>query len=777
MVKFKFLRIRKFLKILFYLSLLPLGLYVSLYVLDYFFPFPEHLLKPAGYSMEICDRNGELLMSFLDQQSQWNFPVPLQEIAPILRQSLISAEDKHFYKHAGVDLVALVRAFIGNITGWRRYSGASTITMQTIRLLEPRPRCLRSKIIEAFRAWQLERLVSKDQILEIYLNLTPYGSNLIGIEAASRRYFDKSASSLTLAEASLLAGLPQSPSGYRPDRHFEKAIKRRSYVLRRLEADGIISKEEQTLVDQEKPSIAKYSRHFSAAHWCMMMKESHRAYKGKLQTSLDLRIQEIAQECLRHGLARYLWKDIENGAVIVMENRTGKIRAWIGSANFFSSEIQGQINGGRAIRSPGSLLKPFTYLLAFQNGLLHPGSILHDVDLGRPDYRPSNYDRQFYGPVSARFALRESLNIPAIRVQQELGTETLLNFYRSLGISSLEHEAGYYGLTLTLGTCEATLLELVNAYATLARQGTYVPPQWMEEPSLTEVVEAKTIFSPEAAYLVHSILRDVEPLKRAGMYIAENAPQFAWKTGTSSGQKDAWAMVYNPEYTIGVWLGNFDNRSSKNLVGIEAAMPIAYQILQEIVRLYPGSWYLQPAAVQKQQICIRSGDMPQPGLCQQIQEEWRIIGKSPQYACRVHQQLLLDSTKTWAVCDACKGKEFHSQIIEVWPEHVRAWLQENIGLSKIPSHFPDCPRNISTKVVIAKPIANTQFTLGPDEKQHIELQAFAGPQATLYWFQDGVLIGKTISGKSLYHCLEKGKHQLSCSNEHGDQASVQIQIR
>lgn len=787
--KFTWIR-RQWRKIAIGMLCLPFVCYACLYILHWLFPYPQELLQPH-HSLEIQDCQGNLLMSFLDEQGNWNYPVPLQKISPLMQKAMISAEDKNFYQHHGVDMIALIRALGGNITGLRKYSGASTITMQAVRLIEPRPRTLRSKIIEAFRAWQLEKILSKDQILEIYLNRTPYGRNLIGAEAAARCYLDKSASDLTIAEAALLAGLPQSPSGYRPDRRLPRSLKRRGYVLRRMAEDGIITPEQAKESGEQTPTILRYNRHFSAAHWCFMLREKYRQSNLKqIRSTLDSSIQSICERALRNGLARYQWRDISNGCVLVVENRTGAIRAWVGSANFFSSEIQGQINGGTTQRSPGSLLKPFTYLLAFEQGLADPGTILYDVELATSDYRPANYDREFTGLVTARQALRSSLNLPVIRVQQQLGTKPLLEFYQKIGLSSLQQSPEYYGLTLTLGTSETTPLEIATAYTTLARQG--IPIQLRYEES-SPLVLGQRLFSEQAAFLTHDILSDTDPLHAENIYLRQDCPRLAWKTGTSSGNRDAWTVVYNPEWTIVVWLGNFNNRGAKSLVGIEAAAPIACDIFGQLPCPNAG-WYAVPQGVQKRTVCSVSGCVPIPHCCPSTYQEWAIVDTpmpitedagsalpyemSPSTPCRIHIPVQINLSTGMATCRHCASPDDPLDVREQWPVYVAAWLQKH-GRSQnlMPPHNPQCPSIRSSPLTIVKPAQNSHYTLQPGEIQYIELQAVSTSGAALYWFQNGQYLTQTVSGQSYLYLLKHGNYEFSCVNESGQQASVNIKVK
>lgn len=815
---------------------LPILAYALLYLFHWLFPYP-YLLLNAPHSLEIYDCKGNLLMSFLDKNGNWNYPVKLNQITPMMQKAIICAEDKNFYSHNGVDVIALIRAFGGNITGWRKYSGASTITMQTVRLIEPRPRTLRSKVIEAFRAWQLEKILTKDQILEIYLNRTPYGRNLAGVEAAARCYFDKSAKDLSIAESALLAGLPQSPTGYRPDRHLKRCLIRRNYVLQRMADDKVITQEQAKEFAQEKPNISPYTRHFSAAHWCFMLQKKYPTAR-QLNTTLDPQIQTHCELALRRGIAKYQWRDISNGMVIVADNKTGAIKAWVGSVNFFANEIQGQINGGVTKRSPGSLLKSFTYLLAFDKGLATPSTVLYDIELVTSDYRPANYDREFTGLVTTRRALRASLNLPVIRVQQQLGTKQLLEFYQKIGLTSLTQPPEYYGLTLTLGTSEVMPLEIAQAYSNLARQGSFIPLSCLEselQPLVTnssvsvpkladnssvsaqpladnssvsaqkladnssvsaqkltdnssvsaqklsthagETKNPARLFSEQAGFLVTDILADREPLIASGIYFTQDCPKFAWKTGTSSGNRDAWAVVYNPKWTIVVWLGNFNNRGSKSLVGIETSAPIACDILQQLPE-QDQAWYPTPTGVHQRTVCSVSGDLPVAGRCLSAMKDLAIHEVSPEKFCNVHVAVNINPKTGYATCPYCAEANDKTVIKERWPVYVTAWLKQHRQDANLePIHNPQCSHIKSQEITIAKPATNSQYTLQAGETQYIELQAFSTDNVTLYWFQNGQYLTQTQSGQSFAYQLRIGHYELTCANESGQQAKTNISVK
>lgn len=731
--------------------------YPCLLLMDFFCPFPMDLLENNVCSQQIEDCDGKRIMQFLDEREQWNFPITIEEANPFFLKALVCAEDKNFFSHSGIDFYAMLRACWGNLTKTRPFSGASTITMQVVRLLIPRPRVLSSKIIESFQSWQLERIWSKEKILEAYINLTPYGGNITGIEAACRRYFDKSARDLSLAQASLLAGVPQSPNSYRPDRHLDKALKRREYVLRRMQEEGCITKEQKEDSLACVPEIKSFSRSFEAVHFCYAIQKGLPENK-KVRTTLDLRIQGIARTALQDKLREYQNREIENGSVVVVENSTGSIRALVGSHDFFDMEKKGQINGVNILRSPGSLLKPFIYTLALEKGHITPGSVLMDIPLLYDDYRPWNYDKIFRGPVLASTALSQSLNIPAVSLQKECTTLALLSFLRSIGFESLQKSPEHYGLSLALGGCEITLMEAMQAYTTLARLGNHIPLRFYEK---DKPEESRQMISEACAYMVAEMLKDTSPWKAGEIYLPLQTPSFAWKTGTSSRNKDAWAVVYNPLYTIGVWMGNFDGRSSSALVGIKSSAAVAGKIFIDLMRSQKALWYDKPSQIKTRSVCAASGNLPIPEICPNTIEDTYIPGVSKEKICSIHTLAEVDSKTGYMLCPSCRVSASCSKVFEKWPNQAQTWFKEKGNPNLLPEHNPLCQkRPIQESLTIYSPKDKTRYIYcSSTQEQHIFLEAKGTSSKKLFWFVDGLFFQESLPSTKVLYPLTQGQNK------------------
>lgn len=528
-------------------------------------PFPRERLLRWSASPAVLDAKGRPMLSLVGSDEQWRYPVDLADISPWLVQATIAVEDERFCRHPGVDPWAVLRAVRQNLRAGRIVSGASTLDMQVCRMMEDRPRTCRAKIVEAFRALQLNRLMGKERILQLYLNVAPYGGNLRGVEAASLKYFGKRARDLSLAEAALLAGLPQSPSRYRPDVNLDLARRRQQVVLGSMFDKGFIDEKQYANALSCPVTVCASLRARRAIH-ASFLALRRRPMGGR--TTIDLDIQDQVERLAYEHL-----DSLPEGtelAVVVIDVAESAIVAMLGSGDP-SDPIDGQVNGVLAKRSPGSALKPFLYAAAFEAQRLNGDSIVYDVPISRAGWTPSNFDRTHVGQITAAEALRRSLNVPAILVAEETGLARCCGVLEAVGIRLPANAQRRGGLALAVGGIEVSLLDLTNAYATLARRGIRREPRlFADEPS--ESVRALT--SPACA-AIDDILSCRQRLPSAlGEERCEDVPWFMWKTGTSSGRRDAWAVGHNHRYAVGVWAGRFRGTGRLEYVGAEAAEPL-----------------------------------------------------------------------------------------------------------------------------------------------------------------------------------------------------------
>lgn len=551
--------------------------------LDVLAPPPLH--HAQGVSPLAVDQNGAWLHAFATPEGRWRFAADLDEIDPVFIERLIAIEDKRFYSHIGVDPAAVLRAGVSAGRTGRIVSGASTITMQTARLLEPRPRTFRSKAIEMVRALQIERRLSKREILELYLTLTPYGGNIEGARAASLLYFEKEPKRLTDAEQALLIALPQAPEARRPDLRTENARLARSDILEKLnKAEMLSAKHSQEAKDARLPTrrapLPRFAYHAA--------RDVTRDHKGVVATTLDLRLQQRAEQLVARNAG--MLSDGATASLLIVDNRTGEVRASVGSS---SLDVDGGwIDLTNAVRSPGSALKPFIYGLAFEDGRLAPATLIDDMPRAFGDYTPENFDRSFRGEVRVSDALQHSLNLPAVAALQAVGAARFKSVIEATGIElrTKTRADKKADLALALGGAGVTARDLGTLYSGLANKGEVRPLIWVK----TDEGQgpAYRLFSERAAMRISSILADAPALAgRAPAALSKNTSRIAFKTGTSYGYRDAWAAGHNGSaqdagYTVIAWVGRADGAARPGQTGRKAAAPLlfdAFDLIGEVM--------------------------------------------------------------------------------------------------------------------------------------------------------------------------------------------------
>lgn len=567
-------------------------------------PLPVGLTSVSAASVQWVDRAGRPLRVQLTEPGQPAANLPFSALPAVLVQATVAAEDRRFWDHHGVDWLATARAAWDGLRHRRVVSGASTITQQLIKLSHPRPRTPKTKLLEALQALRLETEWSKERILAAYLDRLQYGNLCVGPAQAARFYFGQPLAGITPAQAALLAGLPQAPTRLNPVHHLDRARRRQAWVIGQMVRAGYLSGTAGEAARAEPLRLTCTSRPFRAAHFVDLVQRFHGDLPphdalGRVQTTLDLPLQEQAEGVIRRQLAGLADRHVTQGAVVILDNPTGEVLAMVGSRDYFDP-AGGQVNGAWMPRSPGSALKPFTYLLAFERGAT-AATVLADVpvEFATPTgiYRPVNYNRQCYGPLRARQALANSLNIPAVRLLDWLGGPTpLVQALQRLGLTTLDQPAGHYGLGLTLGNAEVRLLELANAYATLARLGEHRPWRLLAGPSPSASGGVRLADS-SAAWLVADILADNQA--RALAFGTDTALRFdfpvACKTGTSTDYRDNWAFGYTPEFTVGVWVGNFDGSPMREVSGVTGAAPMLHDLMAVLHSQKGTTWYAPPS--------------------------------------------------------------------------------------------------------------------------------------------------------------------------------------
>lgn len=629
--------------------------------------------------IELCDRNGVLLRKLVSSEYGTSCPVKLESLPVHLIDIVITTEDKRFFKHMGVDPIAITRAVRDNIESKKIVSGGSTITQQLIRNIYHKKRNIYIKIYESIRAVCADLRYSKRQILEHYLNRIPYGNGAYGIEAASRLYFAKSSSEITIAESAFLTAIPSSTKTYDPYRNFESTEKRQKKILIKVFKAGKISKQDFYMAYNEKIELFPKERNFFAPHFCdYVLSKYKNLLKGRVCTTLDYIIQKEVEYIVRNNLEQLNRANVTNASVVVLDNRTGDILAMLGSADYFNEENSGQVNGAISLRQPGSTVKPFVYGLALESGMT-ASDTLEDIEthiklVSGDNFIPKNYDKKYHGMVRLRTALACSYNIATVNLTQRIGPDAILNKLHSAGFDSLKKDAKYYGPGISLGSGEVTLFELTRAFSGLANMGQIKETRvLLDEP----VVYMGEILMPEAAYLVTDILSDNSAREPAfGEFSPLRLPfKCAAKTGTSKNFRDNWAVGYTPRYTVGVWVGNFSGSAMYSVSGISGAAPVFRDIMLMLERDNVNMEFKEPKKIVKNTICTKSGKLPNK-YCSELIEEKYIKGNEVKEGCKLHKMYRIDIRNGYIAAKTCPKEFVKEKVFEVYPLEYYNWCSE-----------------------------------------------------------------------------------------------------
>jgi penicillin-binding protein 1C len=750
-------------------------------VLVFVVPLPH---RDATPSVVVEYRDGRPAYVFLTADEKWRLPVTLDRVDPKYVEALVALEDKRFWSHDGVDTNAMARAAVSNVTHLRRVTGGSTLTMQLARLLEPRKRTVKNKLIDMFRATQLDMRMSKREILEQYLTLTPYGGNVEGIESAAWSYFGHSAKSLTPLEIATLLAVPQGPSRFAPKPQNTARLRaRRDKILEKLITAGVFtgSAVEVARADAQMPPPDKRLRMpREAPHAAWLLARKHKG-QTQIRSTLDRGAQLLVEKEVRLRTPELRTKGIYSGAVVVVDHRTREVVALVGSLDFADSQHGGQIAMFARPRSPGSTLKPFLYALAIDHGNALPGYLVPDVPTQYGTYRPKNFDGDWAGLVRLEDALSKSLNIPFVDLLQTYGVEPFLHELGRMGMSMSRLEPGKYGLSMIIGGIEVTPLELASMYATLAEDGAYKP---IKLTAGSDDVPALQIFGPGAAWLTKHTLsikdRPDFPRRRLSGMPAD----IHWKTGTSFGFKDAWAVGSNPAYTAVVWTGNVDNTPTAELVGSEAAGPLLFDVLEGLADRARGISVpaTPPADLVEIDVCTYSG-YPATDACPARSKALAPVHAVPTAVDPYHQAYDVDPRTKRAVLPGCRtpGVAYERKTFIVLPSAVAAWLGErNRAVPEAPVFADNCvPDTVATVApTMLTPVDGQVVTLipgVPTKNQLIPLTA-STRSSTVSWFVDGELIGTSRASDRLYWEPSPGKHEVVVADATGRKSRRQVTV-
>ncbi len=685
--------------------------------------------RAEAQSTKIFDRNGELLYEMFDIDSASGgrrTVVPIEKIPAVLKQATIATEDPSFYSNPGVDWRGVLRAVYYDVRYGKPVVGGSTITQQLVKrtLLTPEV-TIQRKIYEAFLAWQVTRTYSKDKILEFYLNSIYYGNQSYGIEAASQTYFNKHADQLTLAEASLLAGLPQAPALYDPCLDVRAALGRQQVVLNLMVDARSIAKPQadQAAADTDKllKSDAFKKRctqgvAIKAPHFVVYVRElleerygPEIVYRGGLNvtTTLDLKMQKIAEEEARKQVLALKDQHVTNAALVAINPQTGEILALLGSADFFDEKIDGQVDVALSLRQPGSSIKPLNYVTAFEKGW-SPATVIPDITThfpiaGQPDYVPHNYDNREHGLVPVRTALASSFNIPAVKTLQFIGVPAMIDTARRFGITTFK-DPKYYGLALTLGGGDVKLMELTSAYGVFANNGVRVAPTpflKITDPKGRVLLDSKQnppkgtpVTDPRYAYQITSILSDVSaraPAFGAGSALRLSHPAAA-KTGTTDDWRDNWTIGYTPDLVTGVWVGNADNSAMEHISGITGAGPLWHNFMERVLAGTPVRPFVEPPRMKAVEVCNESGLLA-TDLCPPDHRHTDIFleERVPTQNDNVWLKIKLDKTNGLIGYDTCSPDMLDEKLFTVYPPEARQYAIDH-NIPQPPTDVsPNCP--------------------------------------------------------------------------------------
>ncbi|WP_236216868.1 peptidoglycan glycosyltransferase PbpC [Pseudomonas rhodesiae] len=760
-----------------------LSVIALLWLADRIWPLP---LPQDDLARVVLAEDGTPLWRFADADGVWRYPVQTSEVSPYYLDALLTYEDRWFYQHPGVNPLALVRATWQNLAGERVVSGGSTLSMQVARLLDPHSRTLHGKLRQLWRTAQLEWHLSKAEILNLYLNRAPFGGTLQGVAAASWAYLGKSPAQLTHAEAALLAVLPQAPSRLRPDRHPQRAQQARDKVLRRLAEFQVWP---QTAVDEalEEPLLLAPRQEPSLAP--LLARRLNRPDSPPLiRTTLDASLQRRLEDLLLGWRARL--PEHTSAAILVVEEETMAVRAYLGSVDINDARRFGHVDMVSALRSPGSTLKPFLYGMALDDGLIHSESLLQDVPRRYGDYRPGNFSMGFTGAVPASTALSSSLNLPAVQLLEAYGPKRFAAQMRIGGVPLALPALAEPNLALILGGAGSRLEDLVSGYSAFARDGKSATLRFQPDDTLRE----RPLLSPGAAWIVRRILSGQARPDRDPRAELVQRPVLAWKTGTSYGFRDAWAIGVGPRYLIGIWIGRPDGTPVPGQFGLASAAPLMLQVHDVLTnrdsqRGISAPVKAVPANVGVAAICWPLGQpmsRTDPN-CRRQRFAWTLDNTTPPTLQALDQPLSVGlmenvwvNAKGLRVDAHCPGAQARN--IALWPAPLEPWLpRAERREARIPAADPDCPPPAlaaSSPLSIVGVREGDQLRLPAGSQQALQLKLSAlGGSGRRWWFLNGAPLGDSANQDSISASFERlGRYQLSVLDEAGQTARLEFSV-
>ena len=751
-----------------------------LFLITFWFSFPKTLFNDP-YSTVVESNNGSLLSARISSDGQWRFPSS-DSVYYKYKQAVIHFEDEYFYYHFGVNPASIVRAFYQNLFSKKVVSGGSTITMQLIRLSRKgKARTYKEKLIEIFMALRMELSHSKDEILNTYASHAPFGGNVVGLEAASWRYYGRASYLLSWGEIATLAVLPNAPSLIYPGKNQEKLRNKRNRLLDKLASRGILSLEDCSLAKDEPLPQKPLALPQHASHLINRVAKEGKSNKI-VKTSIDKDLQVSLNELIDRHHQRLSHNEIQNAAILVFDVKKGKVISYIGNTKCVVEDCGSRVDIISSRRSTGSTLKPFLFMSMLENGTLLPDALLEDVPTKISGYSPQNFHRSFDGAVKASDALVRSLNIPAVKLLQHYGVPEFYKRLKELGFTTINHGPSHYGLSLILGGAECNLWELCSAYYYLARKlnnSSLQSPTYMLASTNTNVVELNQ-FSKASIFQTFQILTQVNrPLEQGAWKIFDSSSDIAWKTGTSFGQRDAWSIGITPEYIVGVWVGNADGEGRPGLTGVKMAAPLMFDVFDKLPKT---SWFTSPFQdLIPIEVCSKSG-YRKSDLCPDT-KYINACEMGLQFpTCSFHKKIHLDNQLRYRVNSKCYAVAEMKE--KIWftlpPLQERYYRLNHPDYQKIPDIHPECIENNEQVMDLVYPNDGLKIFVPKDLNGEISASIFEiahkDPNAEIYWYMDEQYLGKTSISHKLEIVANEGFHHFVFVDQLGNTFERKIEF-
>lgn len=779
--------LQRFSKTELFLILIALGLSIG-----FLFCLPNPLFK-SHTSTVLEDKHGNLLAAQIADDGQWRFPVNATT-PDKFKLSIIQFEDRGFYKHTGFDAAAFIRAAIQNIKAKKIVSGGSTISMQVIRLSRKgKQRTFYEKIIEIILACRLELTHSKEEILALYAGNAPFGSNVVGIDAASWRYFGRGADKLSWAESATLAVLPNAPSLIYPGKNQERLLAKRNRLLDQLQNAGIIDSETCNLSKVEPLPGKPHPIPQIAPH--LLQRCNKEGFSGqRVRSTIDIHLQERINDVIENHHKILRSNEIHNACAIVLDVQTGNVLAYVGNTNNKDKpEFNGDVDVINAPRSTGSILKPFLFASMLNDGDLLSGTLIPDIPTQIAGYAPQNYNTTFDGAVPAKRALARSLNIPAVRMLQNYGIEKFNYNLKKIGITTLNYSPDHYGLSIILGGSEAKLWDLTGIYASMARtlnnytvyggkynKWDYHPPVYTQQENNKKDLSASSYFDAASIYLTFDAMVEVSrPDEDAGWRQYTSANKVAWKTGTSFGFRDGWAIGITPKYVVGVWVGNADGEGRPGLTGIQTAAPILFDVFN---LLKSSKWFEKPYdEMERIRVCQLSGCRASE-ICEPVDTVWIQKNGLRSEPCTYHKMIHLDASEKYRVTSNCEPVDQMKHVSWFVLPPAMEWYfkSKNPSYKELPPYRPDCEIQGlgAMEIIYPKKFSKIYVPVELDGTmgKTIFQVAHRKSSSIIYWHIDGKYMGSTQNIHQLGLNPDEGTHTLTLVDEEGESISEQFEI-